>query len=71
MVVADGRSVESEGIYDASWTLTYFGPDNRVATDRINEVLMSTFGDQRVVTLSDDNVDTSSVFSHRNLAPRK
>ena len=62
LVVADTRSVEPEGIQAASWALSRLGPDNQVATDRINQVLMSTFGDQRIVTSLNDNVDISPVF---------
>ena len=43
-VIADGRSVEPIGIQAAQWSLSHLGPDNRVATDRINQVLFGTFG---------------------------
>jgi hypothetical protein len=62
IVVADARSVEPEGIEDAMWSLTYLGQDNRVATDRVNQMLMSTYGHQRIVTRLDDNVDVSPIF---------
>jgi hypothetical protein len=62
LVVADGRSVEPEGINAAIWSLAYLGPDNRIATDRINQMLMSTYGDQRIVTRIDDNVDVAPIF---------
>jgi hypothetical protein len=68
-VVADGLSVEPEGIDAATWSLTYLGPDNRIATDRINQMLMSTYGDQRVVTRLDDNVDVSPIFYSPQLDP--
>ncbi len=69
VVVADGRSVEPEGIQASAWALSYLGPDNRVGTDRINQLLMNTFGDQHVVTGLDDKVDLSSVFFSSNLDP--
>jgi hypothetical protein len=62
IVVADGRSVEPEGIDAATWTLTMLGPGNRMATDRINQMLMSTYGNQRVITHLEDNVDISPIF---------
>lgn len=62
LVVADQRSVEPEGLQAASWALAHLGPNNRVATDRINQMLMSTFGDQRIVDSSVDGVDIAPVF---------
>ncbi len=62
LVVADARSVEPEGIEAALWGLTYLGPDNRIATDRINQMLMSTYGHQRIVTRLDDNIDVAPLF---------
>lgn len=61
-VSADSLSVEPEGIEAATWTLAYLGPNNRIGTDRINQMLMSTYGDQRIVTRLDDNVDISGIF---------
>ncbi len=61
-VGADSRSVGPEGIAGASWTLTYLGPNNRVGTDRTDQTLMGTYGDQHVVTTIADNIDVSPVF---------
>ena len=61
-VGADALSVEPEGIAAATWSLSYLGPNNRVGTDRINQMLMSTDGDQRIVTRLNDNVDISDIF---------
>jgi len=69
LVVADQRSVEPEGIQAASWALTHLGPNNRVATDRINQMLMSTFGDQRIVDSSVDGVDIAPVFFSSHIGP--
>lgn len=62
VVGADGRSIEPEGINAALWTLAYLGPGNRIGTDRTNQMLMSTYGDQRVVTELDDAIDVSPIF---------
>lgn len=70
-VGADGLSIEPEGIEAATWSLTYLGPGNRVGTDRINQMLMSTYGDQRVVTRLYDNVDISPVFYAPQLDPNE
>lgn len=68
-VVADGRSVEPEGIQAAIWMLDYLGPDNRVATDRINQMLMNTYGDQYVVTSLYNHIDVSPIFYATQLGP--
>lgn len=62
MVGADGRSVEPEGINAALWTLAYLGPDNHVGTDRTNQLLMSTYGEQHVITELGDLLDVSPLF---------
>jgi len=62
MVGAGGRSIEPEGINAALWASAYLGPGNRVGTDRINQMLMSTYGEQRIVTELDDQIDISPVF---------
>ncbi len=62
MVVADVRSIEPEGIQVSSWAYSHLGENNRVSTDRINRLLMSTYGHQRIVTGSEDKIDVSPVF---------
>jgi hypothetical protein len=62
LVGSDTRSIDPEGIAAATWAGTFLGPTNRVGADRINEVLMGTFGDQRVVTEINDNVRVSTLF---------
>jgi zinc-ribbon domain len=68
-VEADARSIEPEGIQAALWARSYLGPDNRVATDRTNSLLMSTYGDQRLVTSIEDNIDVTPIFFSPNLGP--
>lgn len=62
MVAADGRSIEPEGIQSAEWAYSYLGPNNRMATDRVNQLLMSTFGNQRLVTPTEDKIDEEAIF---------
>jgi hypothetical protein len=69
IVVADAQSIEPEGVQAAKWALAYFGPDNRVATDRINHILIGTYGDQRTVTGLADNVDISPIFFSSQFDP--
>ena len=61
-VIADPRSIEPEGIQAATWTQSSLGPQNRLATDRTNQILMGTYGDQSIVGLSGDEADVSPVF---------
>lgn len=61
-VVADARSIEPEGIQAAIWAHTYLGPDNRVATDRDNQLLMSAYGDQYIVSSIAGDPDITDVF---------
>lgn len=62
-VGADNRSIEADGIDAALWSLAYLGPNNRLGTDRTDQMLMSTYGDQRIVTELDDNLDVSPLFA--------
>lgn len=62
LVAADERSIEPEGIQAAQWTYAYLGTNNRLATDRINQILMSTYGEQRPVTPIEDTIDEGSLF---------
>lgn len=59
---AGPRSIELEGIQAALWANSNIGPNNRMATDLTNQILMSAYGDQRIVTSLDDNIDESLVF---------
>lgn len=62
LVEADARSIEPEGIQSAEWAYSYLGPNNRMATDRVNQILMGTFGDQRLVSPTEDKIDEEAIF---------
>jgi hypothetical protein len=70
-VVADALSVEPMGIAAAQWTKKWLGPDNNIAADRINRLLMATYGRQRVITLLEDDIDLSSAFFAERLGPEE
>lgn len=70
-VIADPRSIEPEGIQAALWTYSYLGPQNRLATDRTNQILMGTYGDQRIVSIIEDQVDISPVFLSVQFGPNE
>ncbi len=63
LVSAQERSIDPEGVQAAEWAGAHLGPGNHIATDRINDLLMGTYGDQWVVqTSNDNNVFTFPVF---------
>jgi hypothetical protein len=62
IVEADARSVGPEGIEAAKWSLLALGSGNPIGTDRINQMLMSTYGNQRIITNLNDKVDISPLF---------
>ncbi len=71
MVMADSRSVEPEGIQTALWTGSHLGPDNRVGTDRLNQLLQLSYGEQHIVTSAGDNMAISSVFLSSHIGSRE
>jgi hypothetical protein len=62
-VSADALSVEPMGVEAASWTRTWLGEGNRFAADRVNRLLLATYGRQDIVTSLYDKVETAALFS--------
>jgi hypothetical protein len=62
LVSADQRSVTPEGIDAATWASAYLGPGHLIATDRVNQLLMGTYGRQHVVTGADSHLPVVTVF---------
>jgi hypothetical protein len=58
-VSADALSVEPIGVAAAEWTKEKLGRGWRFAADRINRLLLSTYGQQRVITGLQDKLDVS------------
>jgi hypothetical protein len=50
LVSADSRSIEPNGIAAAEWTRLYLGADRRFVADRVNELLVGTYGGQAPLT---------------------
>ena len=63
--LGDPRAIEPEGIQAAQWAHAFLGPDNRVGTDLINQVLMGTYGDESVLT----SADIAPIFFSSRLGP--
>ena len=53
LVSADPRSVEAQGLTTADWARETLGENNRFAGDRINSVIMGSFGMQTMVFKED------------------
>ncbi len=71
LVGAGDRSIEPQGIQAALWAYSHLGSNNRIATDRTNQELMDTYGDQYIVTSLSDNIDVSPVFFSLSLGPNE
>lgn len=69
LVSADGRSVDAQGVAAASWTLEKLGPDNNVASDRVNRLLLSAYGQQQVVTTYVTGIPIRNLFLDPVLGP--
>jgi hypothetical protein len=69
--IADARSIEPQGIQAAQWAATHLEDGGLVATDRINQILMGTYGNQRIATSITTKIDLSSVFLAERLGPKE
>lgn len=59
---ADERSIDFEATSTAEWMYAALGPNNRIAGDRVQTILMGSYGRQRAVTRPADGVDISGIF---------
>jgi hypothetical protein len=69
LVAADVRGVDAEGIAATRWSPSHLGPGNRMSTDRINGLLMGSYGEQRVVTGLSDRRDFTPIFFAPEFTP--
>jgi hypothetical protein len=60
-VSADAFSIEPLGVTAASWTKEKLGTGWRFAADRVNRLLLATYGQQRVITTLQDRLDVSNL----------
>jgi hypothetical protein len=59
---ADARSREPESVQAAVWAGSYLGPGQRMISDRDNVLLLATYGYERIVWETHDEVNISWVF---------
>lgn len=71
LVSADARSIDPESIGAATWARQVLGPNNRVAADRINNLLFGSYGNQDEVWYQTDQVDVSPIFLSSVLGPEQ
>jgi len=70
LVSADARSIEPQGIDAARWAGQTLGEGNRIAADRVNTVLMLTYGRQTPAWGLSDRVDVTPVFFDKRWTAR-
>jgi len=66
---ADTRTIEERGIKTAFWAREYLGARNRISADRINGLLMISYGEQTQITGSFDNLNIPGVFLASTVTP--
>jgi hypothetical protein len=62
LVEADPRSIDAEGIAAARWARNVLGPDARIAADRVNRLLLGSYGVEQVVFAHSEGVETWELF---------
>jgi hypothetical protein len=66
---ADPQSVEVMGIQTALWTKEWLAAGNRFAADRVNRLLLASYGRQDVRVKLVEGVDASGIFKAEELSP--
>ncbi|WP_234902589.1 hypothetical protein [Agrobacterium larrymoorei] len=66
-VSSDSSSIEPMGISAAKWTKDWLGPNQLFASDRINRLLLTAYGGQKVATTLENWRDTSLAITSANL----
>lgn len=61
-VSADALSIEPLGVAAATWTREKLGDGWRFAADRVNRLLLATYGRQRLITTIQDKIDVSGML---------
>jgi len=69
LVSADSRSIEPQSLDATAWIRASLGPDNRIATDRVNGLLIGSYGEQYPVAHADTGLDVGPVFFAPGFGP--
>ncbi|MER9228578.1 hypothetical protein NKI39_23650 [Mesorhizobium sp. M0664] len=68
-VAADQESIEPMGIETARWVKEWLGAGNRFTTDRINRLLLASYGRQDVRVTIVEGIDPARIFEAETLGP--
>lgn len=66
---SDAQSIEPLGIGAAEWTRTWLGPRQRFATDRVNQILLATYGRQIPIGPQQEGLDISGLVFANSVTP--
>jgi hypothetical protein len=69
LVSADVRSITPEGIGAAQWAGAYLGPNQRIATDRVDTLLQATYGHEWPVTSDVERIPAELLFTSPQFGP--
>ncbi len=71
LVEADARSIDAESIAAATWSRDALGVDRRIAADRVNRLLLGSYGIEHVVFAHSEGVETWQLFLSPGLGPEE
>lgn len=71
LVSADRRSIEPEGVAAAIWSHDVLGPGNKFVADRVNQILLATYGGQSIVTTYESSVPVRWLYLSPTLGERE
>ena len=69
LVEADSRSINAQSIETAEWALEHLGPNRAFAGDRLNRLVLGSYGHQRVVFAHGAGTAAWAVFITESLGP--
>jgi hypothetical protein len=69
LVSADVRSIESESIAAAVWARDVLGPGNSMVADRVNRILMTTYGGQVLITTYETRLPVRRLYLEPEIGP--
>jgi len=69
LVSADPRSIEPEGIAAAEWLGQHLAPGHIIGSDRINTLLMATYGNQLALTSLTEKSSIDKLFTSQQFGP--
>ena len=71
LVSADRRSIEAEGLGAAVWSHDVLGPGHQFVADRVNQILLATYGGQSIVTTYESSVPVRWLYLSPTLGERE